>query len=187
MIPGQPFGVGRTHHLCGFAAKRGCELFRADFAILGNNDADWIAVHLGHQSFQHALRRNAERLRGLQTDVVSIGVIFVAVQHEFQSQPLQRHMAIGVYFAERTRDGASSRSIFLRCSMTMTRSTVALQTASACIFSPLSHRTAIVVGHGQLRLRGRRLVIFGDRAVWIAFQIIGVAAIHEIARPFAGI
>jgi hypothetical protein len=177
MIPGQPFGVGRTHHLCGFAAKRGCELFRADFAIRGNNDADWIAVHLGHQSFQHAL----------QTDVVSIGVIFVAVQHEFQSQPLQRHMAIDVYFAERTRDGASSRSIFLRSSMTMTRSIVALQTASACIFSPLSHRTAIVVGHGQLRLRGRRLVIFGDRAVWIAFQIIGVAAIHEIARPFAGI
>jgi hypothetical protein len=78
-------------------------------------------------------------------------------------------MAIGVYFAERTRDGASSRTIFLRCSMTMTRSIVALQTASACIFSRLSHRTAIVVGHGQLRLQAQRLVIIGDRAFWIAF------------------
>jgi hypothetical protein len=41
---------------------------------------------------------------------------------------------------------------------------------------------AVVVGHGQRRIEPDRLVIVGDGAIGIAFQIPGVAALEEIVR-----
>ena len=72
MIAGQPFGIGRAHHLRRLAAEGGGEFLHADFAIRRHHDADRFAVDLGHQRLQHAERLDAERLGGLQADAVGV-------------------------------------------------------------------------------------------------------------------
>ncbi len=75
MIAGEPFGIGRAHHLRGLAAEGDGELLHADFAVRRHHDADRLAVDLGHQRLQHPERLDAERLGRLQADAVGGGII----------------------------------------------------------------------------------------------------------------
>ena len=68
MVAGQPFGIGRPHHLRRLGRRRRRQLLHADFAIRRHHGADRLAVDLGHQRLQHAGRRNAERFGRLQAD-----------------------------------------------------------------------------------------------------------------------
>ena len=90
MIAGQPFGVGGTHHLCSLAVECGSQLFHADFAIRRDDDADRLAVDLGHQRLQDAPRLYTDGLSSLKADAFGIGIVVVTMECEVYTNLVQR-------------------------------------------------------------------------------------------------
>jgi hypothetical protein len=90
MIAGQPFGVGGTHHLCSLAVECGSQLFHANFAIRRDDDADRLAVDLGHKRLQDAPRLYTDGLSSLKADAFGIGIVVVTMECEVYTNLVQR-------------------------------------------------------------------------------------------------
>src|SRR5262245_18379106 len=90
MVAGQSFGIRRTHHFCSLAVKCCRELFHADFAIRGDEDAHWLAVDFSHKRLQEAPRLNAQTFGSLNPNALSGGIIIVAMEAEFYADIVQK-------------------------------------------------------------------------------------------------
>lgn len=77
LVSGEPFGIGRLHHLRRLGPQGRRQLLHRNLAIRGNDDAGRFAVGEDHQRLEHALRRLSEGLRSLEADTVRIGVVIV--------------------------------------------------------------------------------------------------------------
>ena len=77
VVAGEALGVGRLHHVRRFAGHGVGQLLHADLMIGRHDDADGLAVDLGHQRLEHAERFGTDRLGRLHADAVGVGVVVV--------------------------------------------------------------------------------------------------------------
>src|SRR5262245_24696143 len=90
MVAGQALRVGWTHHSCSLALKGAGQLFHADFPVRRHDDADRLAVDLGHQGLQDAPRLHTHTLSSLQADTLCFRIIVVAMEGEFYTELVQK-------------------------------------------------------------------------------------------------
>jgi hypothetical protein len=90
LVAGHPLGIGGLHHLGRLSLEGRGQLLHRDLTIGGHDHAGGLAVDQGHQGFQHARRRLAQRLGRLQADLVGIGIVVVGVDREADLRLLQR-------------------------------------------------------------------------------------------------
>ena len=89
MVAGQPFGIGRPHHLRGLAAEGSRKLLHADLGVGGNDDANRLAVDIRHQRLEHAMRRDAHGFGGLHADARGLGIVVVSMQRKRNAEPAE--------------------------------------------------------------------------------------------------